>query len=539
LGVELVYGDITDMDSLKKAVEDVDVVYHLVGLLGQWGIPDKVYWDINFKGTENILKACINKNIKKFIHCSSAGVLGAIKNPPADESYPYNPSNIYERTKAEAEKLILKYHHEQGLPVIIIRPEFVYGPGDMHVLGLFKAIQKKRFFIIGDGNSTLHPTYIDDLIHGLILCMDKQRAIGEIYIIAGERLVTVKELADIIAEELNVSLSKIHIPIWLANMCASALEKIGKISKFDPPLTKSRVKFFTENRAFRISKANIELGYKPIQLMTGIKQSIDWYKENGYLDREEIQVSSIKSLYLTALLEGEGLGTAYEYFAKWRILMKIFRKIGYPKNVLVAGLPEKYGSSMDFVLFAQKYNLNITIVDDRGENINKFKKILELAKEKDDCIEITEIDRLSDLKLNLKEKYDLLLCCEVLQRLSEEERTKYFNQIGEIAENALIFVPNKENRSHAKLSGLNALNLNELSNYCQRYDIIDKGYVDMPPFPPGLKRSEEDRQKVTESFLQKSFMKTLELWAGSEVIFPKIFKRRFSHIIYCGIACNT
>ncbi|GAH14262.1 unnamed protein product, partial [marine sediment metagenome] len=165
-----------------------------------------------------------------FVHCSSAGVLGAIKNPPADESYPYNPSNIYEKTKAEAEKLVLKYHHEQGLPVIIIRPEFVYGPGDMHVLGLFKAIQKKRFFIIGDGNSTLHPTYIDDLIHGLILCMDKQRAIGEIYIIAGERFVTVKELADIIAEELNVSLSKIHIPIWLANMCASALEKIGKIS---------------------------------------------------------------------------------------------------------------------------------------------------------------------------------------------------------------------------------------------------------------------------------------------------------------------
>lgn len=542
-GVELVYGDITNMDSLKKAVKGIDVVYHLVGGGSVSTISKEGYLklrNLNVTGTKNLLKACSSSNIRKFLLFSSVAAIGFIKDVAVDENTACKPEIPHELVKYESEQVALKYCKKNKIALVIIRPTLVYGPRDVksEILKMCKLIKKHIFPIIGKGDNVVPMVYVENLIQATILAGERESNTNEIYIITDQEH-PMNEIVYTIAKELNIKLWGVHVPILLAKIGVGLIESLSRIFNFTPPFNLKRIESITANRFYDISKAKKELGYKPIQLMTGIKQSIDWYKKNGYLDREEIQVSSIKSLYLTALLEGEGLGTAYEYFAKWRILMKIFRKIGYPKNILVAGLPEKYGSSMDFVLFAQKYNLNITIVDDRVENINKFKKILELAKEKEDFMEITEIDRLSDLKLNLKEKYDLLLCCEVLQRLSEEERTKYFNQIGEIAENALIFVPNKENRSHAKLSGLNALNLNELSNYCQRYDIIDKGYVDMPPFPPGLKRSEEDRQKVTESFLQKSFMKTLELWAGSEAIFPKIFKRRFSHIIYCGIACNT
>jgi len=131
---------------------------------------------VHVQGTKNILEASQKHNIKKFIYCSTAGVTGPAAHLPQDESLPYNPSNIYEVTKAEAEKSVLQYHRENGLPVIVIRPEFVYGPGDMHTLGYLKTVRKRMFILIDGGKAFLHPTYIDDLTHGscFVLTADKR-----------------------------------------------------------------------------------------------------------------------------------------------------------------------------------------------------------------------------------------------------------------------------------------------------------------------------------------------------------------------------
>lgn len=283
--IELVYGELTDNKSLKNQFNtDVDVVFHIAGILGEWGIPEEVYWKINVEGTKNILDLFIQTSIKRFVYCSSAGVLGPLEKPPADESFPLNPSNIYERTKAEAEKIVLAYYHEVGLPITIIRPEFVYGPRDMHTLGLFKTIQRGIFPIIGDGNTTLHPTYITDLIQGFELCIEKKRALGETYLIAGERYVTVRELTAKIAKVLGAHPPTIGIPIWLANMMGFIMETSAHIFNFRPPLTRSRVKFFTQNRGCDISKARRELEYKPmVNLEEGIKKTVKWYRNNKYL----------------------------------------------------------------------------------------------------------------------------------------------------------------------------------------------------------------------------------------------------------------
>jgi len=284
LGVELFYGDIRGPDSLEKALSNVDVVYHLAGILGRWGVSDKAYWDVHVKGTQNLLDACVRQNVKRFIHCSSAGVVGPVSNPPADESYPYSPSNIYEKTKAEAEKLVLQYHSDKGLPVTVLRPEFVYGPGDMHVLPLFRAIRKRRFPIIGKGESLLHPTYVGDVIQAFLLCLDNDKAIGEIYFIAGEAPITVKELVAIIAEELNVPTPRVCIPQWLSYAGAGFMEMITRLLRLkEPLLTCSQVKFFTQHRAFDTSKAKRDVGYQPVQLRQGLRQTIHWYQQNGYL----------------------------------------------------------------------------------------------------------------------------------------------------------------------------------------------------------------------------------------------------------------
>jgi nucleoside-diphosphate-sugar epimerase len=284
LGVELVYGNITEPNSIEKVLDGIDTIYHLAGVLGQWGVPDKVYWDVHVQGTQNLLEASQKHDIRKFIYCSTAGVTGPGFTLPQDEYLPYNPSNTYENTKAEAEKLVIKYHHENGLPVVVIRPEFIYGPGDMHTLGLFKTIRKRMFVLIDGGKAIWHPTYIDDLIQSFLLCLNNPRAIGEVYIIAGERYVTLKELAIIIAKELNVPSPTLSLPKGFVFVLSAVDQLTGKVFKFDPPLTIPRVKTLCRSGGCSTLKAREQLGYSPtVTLEEGVRQTAQWYRENGYL----------------------------------------------------------------------------------------------------------------------------------------------------------------------------------------------------------------------------------------------------------------
>lgn len=283
--IEFKPGNILDINSLKEFTKDVDLIFSAFGILGQWGIPEQTYWDVNTRGVKNLLNACLDCNIRQFIHISSAGVLGPLPDGVvADEFFSYNPSNVYERTKCEAEREILYYGEKQGIPFTIIRPEFVYGPGDTHVLGLFKAIRDKRFILPGNGKSLLHPTYIDDLIQGISLCIDNENAIGKIFLITGDMPIPVEELVKIISEELDVCLPKIKIPLFFANITAKILESAAKVANFEPLLTTSRIKFFTENRAFSYQKAKTELGFSPkVDFREGVRRTIHWYREKGYL----------------------------------------------------------------------------------------------------------------------------------------------------------------------------------------------------------------------------------------------------------------
>ncbi len=284
--VECAYADVLDHDSLHECVKGVDVVFGCFGLLGRWGIPDSVYRQTNAGGVRNVLQAIPASGIRQYIHLSSAGVLGPLANGVvADESFPFAPSNVYEMTKCEAEKEVHRSAAQRCIPFTIIRPEFVYGPGDMHVLGLFRAIGRRRFVLFGSGESLLHPTYIDDLIRGIDLCLFNEKALGKTFLITGEKPVSVKELARTIADELNVRLPRFRLPIPLALVMANTFEALAGVTGWsDPILTRARVKFFTENRAFSAGSAQRELGYKPeVDLREGIRRTVHWYKQKGYL----------------------------------------------------------------------------------------------------------------------------------------------------------------------------------------------------------------------------------------------------------------
>jgi len=283
--VEVAYGDVREAGSLEAATRGVDVAISAFGLLGRWGAPESAYRDTNRDGVRNLLDSCRSAGVGRFLHISSAGVLGPLpRGVEADESFPHNPSNAYEKSKCEAEKEIIGFAAKHGLSYTIVRPEFVYGPGDRHVLGLFRAIRNRRFFILGDGRSRLHPTYIDDLVRGIRLCINNPVAAGRTYLITGEKPLTVMELAATIAAELGLDLPGARVPLPLARAAACGLELVGKISGAEPVLTRSRVKFFSQNRAFSFAKARAELGYSPqIDFREGVRRTIGWYRNEGYL----------------------------------------------------------------------------------------------------------------------------------------------------------------------------------------------------------------------------------------------------------------
>jgi dihydroflavonol-4-reductase len=275
-------GDVTDRDSLRGKFDGADWLIHAAGMLGQAGVPEQAYFELHEKGTINVLAEAETVGIGRILHVSSPGVLGPISGPPADESATLAPSNPYERSKAAAEQAAQVYARA-GLPVIIARPEFVYGPGDLHVLGLFQAVRDGRFFTINGGRATCHPTYIDDAVTGMLLALERGR-IGAIYHIAGPEPVTFRELAGTMAAALGVSPPKLNLPQSLAMLGATGLELAAKLRKQRPPLSRTGVAFFSESRRFSWQKAHNELGYSPaFDLTAGVAATVAWYREQKLL----------------------------------------------------------------------------------------------------------------------------------------------------------------------------------------------------------------------------------------------------------------
>ncbi len=244
-------------------------------------------------------------------------------------------------------------------------------------------------------------------------------------------------------------------------------------------------------------------------------------------------------MYEINLIEGEGVGTAYEYYTKLRKLKRFINSIDRPKKVLIAGLPEKYGLSMDFFLIGQSLNADTVVVDERDTILERARKALDIIKSGgrfNNRVRFMKTDNLARFgeALNVG-VFDLALSSEVLQRL-DGEREVYISNLTRIAKNIAIFVPNRGNESHADLSGLNSIYLEELLKYFREghsgTTVFNYGYIDMPPFPPGLSRSDEKRQKASESRIESFLMKGLEFYSLFEDIFPVFIKKKAAHIVF-------
>lgn len=280
LNIELAYVDLAKDEIADDIMKGIDVVYHVGAAYRTEGVPQKYFWDVNVEGTRKLLVAAKKAGVKKFVHCSTVGVQGDIKNPPAKEIHPDNPGDYYQESKLDGEKLALKFFKEEGLAGTVVRPVGIYGPGDTRFLKLFKMINNGKFKMIGNGNVLYHLTFVEDLVEGFRLAGESDKANNEIFTIGGDGYLTLNELVEKIAKILNKPLSKIKIPVFPVWVAGALCEFICKPLGISPPIFRRRIDFFVKDRAFDITKAKTMLNYDPkVTLEEGLTRTANWYKE--------------------------------------------------------------------------------------------------------------------------------------------------------------------------------------------------------------------------------------------------------------------
>ena len=228
---------------------------------------------------------CQDLSLKAFIHCSSVGVIGQLPEIPANEESQCTPDSNYGETKYKAELLALEYFQSFKMPVAVVRPAWIYGPGDRRTYKFFRMVAKGKFFITGDGKTHLHPVYVDDVVRGLILCAEQiEQAAGGVFIVAGPESVTLEYLARTAAEAANTSILPFKIPAGLAKIGATICEALSKPIGIEPPIHHRRLDFFFRDQAFDISKIRNQLGFEPqVDVQTGVQRTVAWYQEHGWL----------------------------------------------------------------------------------------------------------------------------------------------------------------------------------------------------------------------------------------------------------------
>lgn len=284
-GVTLAQGDVRDAASVRAAVSGVDTVYHLAAVFRTAGHADSEYRLVHVDGTRHLVEASAAAGVRRFVHCSTVGVHGSVdSNAPATEEAPFRPGDIYQQTKLEGEQMAVETASRVGLPLTVVRPGPIYGPGDRRFLKMIGGIARRRFLLLGDGSPRFQMVYVDDLTEGFRLAGEVPSAVGRTYIITGNEAPTLNELVNKIATIAEVRPPPFRLPVWPFFLAGAVCEAICIPLRIEPPIYRRRVKFFTSNRWFDTSKARRELGFvSRVPLGEGIRRTLESYRRLRWL----------------------------------------------------------------------------------------------------------------------------------------------------------------------------------------------------------------------------------------------------------------
>ena len=277
-------GDVTDPDSLKRAMVGCDTVFHTGAVVSYWRKDRERMYRVNIDGTRNVVEACLQSGVRKFVHTSSVAAIGFPENGScADETNTFNWEQYdvgYRISKNRAEKEVLR-GVAAGLPAVIVNPSIVIGPGDIHFNGgqIIRDIYKKRLFFYIDGG--LSVAFVDDVVRGHIAAALRGR-IGERYILCGENL-QVREVFRTTASVVGGIIPRIKLSKTVVHTAAAVVEAIGNLAHRKPWLTRELVARAGISYYFSSTKAQRELGYTITPFRTAVETTFAWYMKNDLL----------------------------------------------------------------------------------------------------------------------------------------------------------------------------------------------------------------------------------------------------------------
>jgi nucleoside-diphosphate-sugar epimerase len=281
-GVGVDAGDVRRPDTLAAAMHEVDAVFHLAAAIGVRR-PMREYHAVNVIGTENVCRAALKAGVKRLVHVSTTSVYKQGLGVPVGEDSPLAPlSDPYPLTKAAGERLVQRMIEEEHLPASIVRTTTIFGPGDQLNFGrIADRLLAGRSIVIGSGRNRVPFAYVDDVVQGLLLVLDRERAGGEIYNITDDRCPTQEQLLREIAEQLGASAPRIHVPYRLLYSTGVVAERLADARRNPHALiTRFGVVMYGTDNCFAIDKARSELGYEPqVPLSQGVSLAASWYRD--------------------------------------------------------------------------------------------------------------------------------------------------------------------------------------------------------------------------------------------------------------------
>lgn len=289
LGVELVRGDVTDPDSLDRAMRGVSTVYHAAARVGDWG-PWHEFQAITIDGTANALQAAERARVDRFVHISSISVYGYVdgEGRSFDETAPLG-QNLYKwayytRAKVAAEELVWAAQKRGRLACSVIRPSWLYGQRDRVTVGrLIRNLRNGRVRLIGDGDNRLNVVHAANVAEAAILAADSDVAVGQAYNCSNDGVLTQKQYFNRIAEACGARPVTRRTSYRMAYGAAFVLECIWRLFGIQrPPLvTRYSVWLIGRRCFFETTKARQQLGWKSrISYEDGIPAAVADYLEH-------------------------------------------------------------------------------------------------------------------------------------------------------------------------------------------------------------------------------------------------------------------
>lgn len=281
-GAQPIIADLRDSEAVINACRDIDTVYHVGALSAPWGKRADFY-AINVGGTTAVVAGCQKHTVRRLIYVSSPSVVFDGRDQLlATEAVPYPRrfTSIYSLTKKLGEDCV-NAATSHGLETIILRPKAIFGPGDQALLPrLIVAARQKRLPQIGDGHNLVDLTYVDNVVHALLLALKSTSAIGSTYTITNDEHVPLWHVIRQVLERLGLSTPLRHVPLAAALIAARLLELSASITGREPLLTTYSAMILARTQTYDISDAKRDLGYAPLlTIAEGIERTLQALKE--------------------------------------------------------------------------------------------------------------------------------------------------------------------------------------------------------------------------------------------------------------------